>query len=310
MGTYIRRRALSAIVVLIGVSILTFLMIHLLPGDPIQYMFSQSQEGSPDPAQLAALRHQFGFDKPLYLQYIYYVGHALHGDLGRSIFLKRGVSNIILDNIGYTLQLTFAGLVIAVLFGILLGVIAAAKHGTWVDSITMVISLVGLSMPYFWLALLLVLLFSIRLGWFPATGSDSPKTLVLPAIAIGVASAGTLTRLVRSSMLEVLHQEFVVTARAKGLRERSVLIRHALRNAVIPAVTIAGLQFGRLMGGAVITEIVFARKGIGTILVNSILDHDFNLVQGVLLFVAVSYIIVNLIVDLSYALIDPRIRYS
>ncbi len=310
MGRYLQRRGISAIIVLIGVSFLTFSMMHLLPGDPVQYMFAQSQGEPPDPAQIAEMRHQLGLDKPLYMQYFYYVGNALHGDFGRSIFLKREVLNIIVDNIGYTLQLTFAGLILAMVLGTVLGVIAAAKHGTWLDSFTMVISLVGLSMPYFWLAILLVLLFSIKLGWFPATGQGSIKALILPAIAIGIASAGTLTRLVRSSMLEVLHQEYVVTARAKGLNERRVLIRHVLRNAIIPAITIAGLQFGRLMGGAVITEIVFARKGIGTVLIDGILSHDFKLVQGILLFVAMSYIIVNLIVDISYALIDPRIRYS
>lgn len=310
MGKYLQRRAISAVIVLIGVSILTFSMMHLLPGDPVQYLFAQSQGEPPSPEQIEETRRQLGLDKPLYMQYLYYIGDALRGDFGRSIFLKREVTEIILDNILYTLQLTLAGLAIAMVLGLTLGVIAAAKHGTWIDSFTMVISLVGLSMPYFWLAVLLVLLFSIKLGWFPATGQGSLSALVLPAFAIGITSAGTLTRLVRSSMLEVLHQEYVVTARAKGLAERMVLLRHALRNAIIPAVTIAGLQFGRLMGGAVITEIVFARKGIGTVLINSILSHDFKLVQGILLVVAITYIVVNLIVDISYALVDPRIRYA
>lgn len=310
MGIYLQKRAVSAVVVLFGVSILTFLMIHLLPGDPVKYMFSQSQGEIPSAVQIQELRRQLGLDEPIYLQYVYYIGDAVHGNLGNSIFLKQPVLEVITGNIGYTLELTFAGLIITIILGVILGVIAAARHGTWIDSVTMIISLVGLSMPYFWLAILLVLLFSIKLGWFPATGQDSLSTLVLPSIAIGLSSAGTLARMIRSSMLEVLHQEYVVTARSKGLRESSVLLRHTLRNALIPAVTIAGLQFGRLMGGAVITEIVFARKGIGTVLITAILNHDIKLVQGILLVVTITYIVVNLFTDMLYALIDPRIRYA
>jgi ABC-type dipeptide/oligopeptide/nickel transport system permease component len=310
MGRYLQQRLMSAVIVLLGVSLLTFMMMHLLPGDPVQYLFAQTQGDPPSPVQIEEMRRQLGLDKPVYQQYVYYIGDALRGDLGRSIFLKRNVLDIITDNIRYTLELTFVGLVLTMVMGVVLGVIAAAKHGTWLDSLTMIFSLIGLSMPYFWLAVLLVLLFSIKLSWFPATGQGSITALVLPSIAIALTSAGTLTRLVRSSMLEVLHQEYVVTARAKGLAERSVLARHALKNAIIPAITLAGLQFGRLMGGAVITEIVFARKGIGGILINGILSHDFKLVQGVLLVVAAIYILVNLIVDVSYAMVDPRIRYS
>lgn len=310
MLRYFLQRLISAILVLIGVSILTFSMMHLLPGDPIQYMFALIQGPPPSPAQEQEYRHQLGFDKPVYIQYVDYVRDAAHGDLGRSIFLREPVTTILAENVSYTLYLTIAGLIIAIVFGVILGVIAAAKHGTWIDSVTMVISLVGLSMPYFWLAVLLVLVFSIKLAWFPATGQGSLSHLVLPAVAVGVTSAGTLTRLVRSSMLEVLHQEYVMTARAKGVREIRVLTRHVLRNAIIPAITIAGLQFGRLMGGAVITEIVFARKGLGTIIINAILNHDIKLVQGALLFIAVMFIFVNLLVDMLYAVIDPRIRYG
>lgn len=310
MGRYLQQRALSALVVLFGVSLLTFFMMHLLPGDPVQYLFALSQGDRPSEAQIAELRRQLGLDQPLPQQYLSYVWNALHGDLGRSIFLKRPVSEIILDNVPYTLELTFAGLILSMVLGMGLGLLAAARHATWLDSLTMVVSLFGVSMPYFWLAILLVLFFSLQLGWFPATGQGTPLHLVLPAVAIAVSSAGTIARLVRSSLLEVLHQEYIVTARAKGLRESVVLRAHALRNALIPAVTLAGLQFGRLMGGAVITEIVFARRGIGSILVDGILSHDFKVVQGILLFIALSYIVVNFIVDMSYALIDPRIRYA
>jgi ABC-type dipeptide/oligopeptide/nickel transport system permease component len=296
--------------VLFGVSLLTFIMIHMLPGNPIDYMFAQSQGDPPSEEQVEELRHQLGLDKPLPVQYLYYIRDAVQGDLGESIFQRRGVREIIIENMRYTIVLTVAGLGVAVALGFTLGIVAGANRGTWIDSVTMVVSLFGLSMPFFWLAILLVLLFSIRLDWFPATGQGSISHLVLPAVAIGITSAGTLARLVRSSMLEVLGQEYIVTARAKGLGRSRVLLRHALRNAMIPAVTVAGLQFGRLMGGAVVTETIFARKGLGVVLVDSILAHDFKVVQGILLFIALTYIIVNFIVDTSYAIIDPRIRYG
>lgn len=310
MIRFLQQRALSAVIVLLGVSILTFLMMHMLPGDPIDFMFAQSQGEPPSEDQVEELRHQLGLDRPLYTQYAIYVRDAVQLDLGRSIFLKREVTEIIMDNVRYTFELTFAGLIVAMGLGFTLGIVAAARRGTWVDSLTMVISLFGLSMPYFWLAVLLVLVFSIKIDWFPATGQGSVQHLILPAIAIGITSAGTIARLVRSSMLEVLGQEYIVTARAKGVRESRVLIGHALRNAIIPAITIAGLQFGQLMGGAVVTETIFQRKGLGAVLVDAILSHDFKLVQGLLLFIAASYIIVNFIVDLSYAMIDPRVRVS
>jgi peptide/nickel transport system permease protein len=310
MGRYLQQRAMSGLIVLIGVSILTFFMMHLLPGDPVNYMFAQSQGDPPSEEQVQELRRQLGLDRPLLVQYGYYVRDAVQGDLGRSIFLRREVRSIIWDNLRYTMELTFAGLAFAIVLGFALGILAAAKRGTWIDSATMVVSLFGLSMPFFWLALLLVLFFSIRLDLLPATGQGSLSHLVLPTIAIGITSAGTIARLVRSSMLEVLRQEYIVTARAKGLPGRKVLTRHALRNAVIPPITVAGLQFGRLMGGAVVTETIFARKGLGTVLVNAILSHDFKLVQGILLFIALIYIVINFIVDMSYAMIDPRIRYG
>ena len=310
MIRYLQQRAFSAVIVLFGVSILTFLMMHLLPGDPIDFMFAQTQGEPPSEDQVQELRHQLGLDRPLYTQYVIYVKDAVQGDLGRSIFRKREVTEIILDNVRYTLELTISGLLFAMVLGLVLGVIAAAFRGTWIDSLTMVVSLFGLSMPYFWLAILLVLLFSLKVDVFPATGQGSWQHLVLPSVAIGITSAGTIARLVRSSMLEVLNQEYIVTARAKGLRESRVLMSHALRNAVIPAITIAGLQFGQLLGGAVVTETIFARKGLGTILIDSILSHDFKLVQGILLFIAAGYIVVNFIVDMSYAIIDPRVRIS
>lgn len=310
MTRYLQQRALSAAIVLLGVSILTFLMMHLIPGDPVQYLFASYQGEAPSPEQIEQVRRQLGLDKPLYVQYVRYLGNILRGDLGHSIFLKRPVTEIIADNVWYTLELTLGGLLLATVLGFSLGVVAASRRGTWLDSVTMVFSLAGLSMPFFWLAILLVLVFSIKLGLFPATGQGSLSQLVLPSVAIGLTVAGSLARLVRSSMLEVLNQEYIVTARAKGLSPLTVLVRHALRNAVIPPLTLAGLQFGRLMGGAVVTETVFARKGLGVVLVDAIISHDIQLAQGILLFIAAIYVIVNFVVDMSYALVDPRIRYA
>lgn len=310
MIRYLQQRLISGVVVLIGVSLITFLMMHMLPGDPVDYLFARTQGEAPAEEQVEELRRQLGLDRSLPVQYAYYVGDAVRGDLGRSIFLRREVTEIIFENVRYTLELTVAGLLFAMVMGFVLGVVAAAKHGSWIDSATMVVSLVGLSMPFFWLAILLVLLFSIRTDLFPATGQGSLSHLVLPAVAIGITSAGTLARLVRSSMLEVLRNEYITTARSKGLSERRVLVSHALRNAMIPPLTIAGIQFGRLMGGAVVTETIFARKGLGSVLVNGILSHDFKLVQGILLFIALVYILVNLVVDLSYGFLDPRIRHG
>jgi peptide/nickel transport system permease protein len=310
MVHYFIRRGISAAIVLIGVSILTFSMMHMLPGDPVEYMFARTLGEGPPPEQVEEMRRQLGFDQPFLIQYVNYVVDAVRGDLGTSLYHRRPVTEIIAGNVRYTMELAIAGLLIAMVLGTSLGILAAAKRGTWVDSLTMVVSLFGLSMPFFWLAILLVLLFSLTLGWFPATGQGSLSQIVLPSFALGVTSAGIITRLVRSSMLEVLRQEYVVTARAKGVRESLVLVRHALRNAIIPPLTMLGLQFGTLMGGAVVTETIFARRGLGTVLVDAILSHDMKVVQGILLFIAAIYILSNFIVDMLYAFIDPRIRYA
>ncbi len=310
MGRYVYQRAVSALVVLLGVSVLTFLLMHLIPGDPVQYMFASYQGEAPRPEQIAEVRRQLGLDQPLHLQYLRYITAVLRGDLGRSVFLKRPVSEIILDNVWYTLELAVASLLLAVLVGFAFGTVAAAKRGSWLDTATMLVSLAALSMPFFWLAVLLVLVFAIKLQLFPATGQGTPSHLVLPAVAVGLTVAGSLARLVRSSMLEVLNQDYIVVARAKGLSGLAVLVGHALPNAVIPPLTLAGLQFGRLMGGAVVTETVFARKGLGTVLVEAVISHDLPLTQGILLFIAAVYVAVNLLVDLLYAAVDPRIRYG
>jgi len=314
MGAYLLQRVARLIAVLFGVSLLTFSVLHLIPGDPVRVMLGDSIGGaaSGDQSQAAYdnLRHQLGLDRPLPVQYTRYVGHALTGDLGTSFQKRRTVLGIIGDALPSTLALTFAGMGIAILFGTTLGLLAALKHHTWWDTGIMVISLIGLAMPSFWLGLVLLMIFSFRLHWFAVTTGSSIRALVLPAVTLGLGTAGTIARLARASLLEVLRDEYVLTARAKGLRESVVIVRHALVNALIPVVTVVGLQFGQLLAGAFIIEVVFARPGIGRLLVDAVLSRDYPVVQGVALVAGVGYVLVNFLVDLSYAWLDPRIRYA
>lgn len=314
MGTFLIQRLIRLIAVLFGVSLLTFSVLHLIPGDPVRVMLGDSIGGaaSGDQSQSAYdnLRHQLGLDRPLPVQYARYVGHALTGDLGSSFQKRRTVIHIIGDALPSTLALTFAGMGVAILSGTALGVIAALKHHTWWDTGIMVLSLIGLATPSFWLGLVLLMIFSFRLGWFPVNAGSGVATLVLPAVTLGSGAAGTVARLARASLLEVLRDDYVLTARAKGLRESVVVVRHALVNALIPVVTVVGLQFGQLLAGAFIIEVVFNRPGIGRLLVDGVLSRDYPIVQGVALVAGVGYVLVNFLVDLSYAWLDPRIRYA
>jgi len=303
---YITQRLVQAIPVLIGISVLSFLMLHLVPGDPVQ-VFAGDKPLTPERAE--ELRHQYGLDRPLVVQYWDYASHALRGDLGVGLRSQKPVLESILQVLPGTVQLTAAALAIAATLGVSLGIMAAVSHGTWFDTAIMAVAMLGISTPVFYSSLLLILLFSFTLTWLPATGQGGLERLIMPALALGVASAAVLARLVRSSMLEVLGQEYVVTARAKGLAPQLVVLRHALKNALIPAVTMLGLQLGALLGGAVVTETIFSRPGIGRLAVEGILSRDFPLVQGTVLFAATIYVVVNLLVDVSYAVIDPRIRY-
>jgi ABC-type dipeptide/oligopeptide/nickel transport system permease component len=234
---------------------------------------------------------------------------AVQGDLGRSVFSNQPVTTQILEQLPSTMQLTLAAMIVSLLVGIPLGVFAAVRHGTWMDSVSMAISLVGATMPSFWIGLLFIFLFSSRLGWLPASGTAGFKSLIMPSVTLGLYSSAVIARLTRTSMLEVFRQDYVVTARAKGLSERTTILRHALRNALLPVVTVVGLQISYLLGGAVITETVFARQGIGQLAVGAVLQRDGPLVQGTVLFLAVVFVIANLLVDISYAVLDPRIRY-
>jgi peptide/nickel transport system permease protein len=307
MYAYVGKRVAATIPVLLGVSLLVFSMLQLVPGDPVQLMLSEFQTS---PEQIARLRSQLHLNDPLPIQFGRFVWDALHGDLGTSIRTRRPVTSEIADNLPATLQLASTGLLVAALLGVTLGVVAATHQQSWLEVGSMLLALLGVSVPSFWLGLLLIFLVSLRLRLLPATGGGDLQHLILPALTLGLGAAAILARLTRSSMLEVLRQEYVTTARAKGLREWAVIGRHALKNALIPVVTIFGLQFGQLLAGTVVVETVFARPGLGRLIVDGILNKDFPMVQGVVLVVAVSYVLVNLLVDLLYAVLDPRIRYA
>lgn len=304
---YITNRLLQLIPVLIGISVLTFLMLHFIPGDPV-LVFAGDKPLTEERA--AQIRHQLGLDRPIWVQYWDYVSHVARGDLGRGLRSQRPVLNSILEVVPGTAQLTLVALALATAAGVTLGILAALAHGTWLDTTVMAFAILGISMPVFYSSLLMIFLFSFTLGWLPATGQGGLERLIMPATALGLISSAVLARLVRSGMLGVLRQEYIVTAQAKGLARRVVVLRHALKNALIPTITMLGLQLGALLGGAVVTETIFSRPGVGRLAVDAILSRDFPLVQGTVLFAAVAYVLVNLIVDIAYAAVDPRIRYG
>ncbi|MDP4104302.1 MAG: ABC transporter permease [Bacillota bacterium] len=307
MANKIFLKVITAFVSIIGSLMLVFFIIYLLPGDPVLSMLDPS---SATPETVANLRRELGLDQPLYVQFAEYFTHFLRGDFGQSIVNHEPVLPKILEQFPATVALTFTSAVLSVVIGVTFGVLSAVYRDKWIDGIARFIGLFGISMPTFWSGILLILLFSIRLHWVPAMGSNGWKTLVLPSISLGFVGAGLIIRMVRTSMLEVIHEQFIVTLRAKGLSERIVMYRHALRNALIPAITIIGLHIGELMAGAVIIETVFSRQGIGRIVADAIMSKDMPVIQGIVFFTAIVYVIVNLIVDLSYSVIDPRIRRS
>jgi ABC-type dipeptide/oligopeptide/nickel transport system permease component len=303
--TYVGRRILAVVPVLFGVTLAVFSMLFLVPGDPVKIMLA---EFVTTPDQIAQMRAQLHLDEPVLKQYGRFVTNALRGDLGVSIRSRRPVAAEITENIGSTGQLALASMLVAIGLGVPLGLLAALGRNSWLDVAAMVVALLGVAMPSFWLGFLLIFVFSLHLGWLPATGGGDLLHLVMPAVALGMIAAAIIARLTRSSMLEVLGQDYVRTARAKGLGSGSVIVRHALRNALIPVVTVFGLQFGNLLAGAVIVETVFSRPGLGRLIVGGILAKDFPLVQGTVLFVAAAYVLINVVVDVAYAYVDPRIR--
>lgn len=305
MFRYLGRRLLFSIVVIWAVSTAVFGMMRLLPGDPVMVML-QTSGGSPE--RIEELRQQLGLEEPILTQYSKFIFGLLRGDLGDSIFTGRPVLTIILEQLPSTIELAIASLIIGVVLGVVLGVISALKEGGWIDAASMIFAATGVAMPSFWLGLMMIFLFSLKLGWLPATGQGGIERLIMPATVLGLTVAASVARLTRSSLIEVLGQEYITTARAKGLQERVVVWKHGFKNALIPVVTIIGLQFGWLLAGAVITETVFSRQGLGRLSVQAVLWKDFPLVQGTVLVSVIFYMSANLIVDIFYAFLDPRIR--
>lgn len=305
MLTFTLRRLLSTVFVLWGVVTLTFFAMRLLPGDPATVLISQGGGSAED---IATLRRQLGLDDPLLIQYTSFLGKLIQGDLGMSLVSHRPVTQAIAEQLPHTLALASSATFFSVVLGISMGVLAAVYEGSWIDQLCITLSILGVSVPILLSGLLLILLFSLVLGWLPATGQGSWSHLVMPSFVLSLASLGTIARLVRAQMLDVLPQDYISVARSKGLKERVILWRHALRNALIPVVTIIGLQFGALLGGTVVTESLFSRRGLGRLVVDAISWQDYPLVQGVVILGATIYVAVNLLVDLSYGLLDPRIR--
>ncbi len=305
MYKYVLRRVMLLIPVIIGVTFIIFTMMYLTPGDPAKIMLGESAKAE----DVARLREELGLDQPYLIQFGNYVKKAvLEQDIGRSYVTKRPVTEEIMTRFPVTLKLAAFSILIAVSLGIPIGIISATKQYSLFDNVAMVVALLGVSMPNFWQGLLLILLFSVTLGWLPASGFSTWKHMILPAVTIGTSTVAVITRMTRSSMLEVIRQDYIRTARAKGQVESKVINRHALKNALIPIITVVGLQFGYLLSGAVLTESIFAVPGVGRLMVESIKQRDFPVVQGAVLFIAITFSLVNLFVDIMYAYVDPRIR--
>lgn len=327
MFRYIVRRLIQMIPLLIGISILVFLLVHLSPGDPVRMLLGEEATDE-DVARLNAV---YGFDQPLPTQYFRWASNAIRGDLGVSIRQTIPVHTLIFERLGATLELALVSVFIAILLGIPIGIFAATRRGSVWDYVSMILSLIGVSMPGFWLGLMLLSYVALRVDWLPMFGRDASvfgglwvlitqfkadqlitalRYVLLPALALGVSMMAIIARLTRSSLLEVLGKDYIRTAHAKGLARRVVVIKHGLRNALLPVITIVGIQFGAMLGGAVVTETVFAWPGVGRLVVNAISQRDFPIIQGGVLMMAIIFTMVNLLVDISYAVVNPRIRYD
>lgn len=296
------KRLLSIIPVVFGVLLLTFLLVHLVPGDPVEVMLGESAST----ADRATLRADLGLDKPLAVQFGHYLNKLAHGDFGVSIHTKQPIADMLQARYPATVKLALLSLLIGLLIGVPLGIYAALNAGQWQDFVVTIVSVRLTAMPAFWLGPLLMLLFAVWLGWLPVSGMDSPSTIVLPALTLGLGLSAILTRMTRTSLLEVLNDDFIRTARAKGLSERAVILRHAMRAALLPIITIVGLQMGSLLAGTVITETIFSWDGIGRLLVESIEKRDYPVTQACVLVVALSYVLVNALTDVVYGVADPR----
>lgn len=307
MTTYLMRRLALTFPIILGIVVVTFFLVQLIPGDAVSAMQGQVKMSA---QQMEQMRQAMGLNDPLLVQLGRYLGRLAQGDLGRSLFGSQPVALLIAANIGATFQLAVAGMLVAIVMGVPLGVFAAVKQGTAWDVGATMIAMLGVSIPAFWLGLMMIQLFAVTLGWLPITGDRGLRGLLMPAVALGLAEAAIITRLTRSTLVEVLAMDYVRTARAKGLVERAVVWKHALRNALLPLLTMIGMQFGTLFGGAVIIENVFSRQGLGTLATQAVINRDFPVVQGCVMVAALLYVLVNLLVDVLYAVADPRIRYG
>jgi ABC-type dipeptide/oligopeptide/nickel transport system permease component len=306
VSSFILRRLLLAIPTLFGVLVVAFLLLYVAPGDPVQAMIGERA----DTATITRLRQQLHLDDPLHVRFGHYVGSVVQGDLGRSYITNRPITQDIRERFPKTLQLAGAAMLLATILGITLGVFSARNPGGFADRFALGIAYLGISFPVYWVGLLLILLFAVTLRWLPPSGYGSPRFLVLPALTLGMRSIAFLARMTRSAMLEALSADFVRTARAKGLSERVVTARHALRNALIPVITVLGLDFGAYLTGSILTETIFSWPGIGRYVVNAISRRDLPAIQGSVLFLSTVFVVVNLITDLAYAKADPRVRYQ
>jgi peptide/nickel transport system permease protein len=304
--TYIARRLILLLPVLIGVSLVSFGLLQLVPGDPA--LILAGEEATEE--VLTRIRHEYGLNQPLPVQFLAYLRHAVAGDLGISIQSRQPVAVLLGQRFPFTLKLAFLAILVSAILGVIAGVVAATRRNSTLDLAALLGSLVGISLPIFWLGLLAILIFSVKLRWLPAGGTGTLAHLILPALVLGAASSAVIARTTRASMLEVLRQDYVRTARAKGVGERVVIYRHALKNAMIPILTVFGLEFGYNLGGAVLTETVFSLPGVGRLIVEGIFARDYPVVQGALLLVATTFVLVNLLTDVAYAFFDPRIRYD
>lgn len=303
---YITKRILELIPILIVISILVFLFVHMIPGDPARLVAGPQATLK----EVQSVRIRLGLDKPLWMQYVNYVTDILHGNLGTSLKTDRPVSAMIEQRFMATFWLTIFSMIWAIIIGTVIGVISATKRNKWQDYSGMFVAISGISMPAFWLGLLLINIFSVQLGWFPTGGIESWKSFVLPSFTLGAAVAAVIARFTRSSLMDTLKEDYIRTGRAKGLRERTVVWGHALRNALIPIVTMSGLQFGFLLGGSIVVETVFSWPGLGRLLINSISFRDYPVIQGEILLFSVEFILINLLVDVLYSILNPKIRFD
>ena len=304
MLKFTMKRLVYLVLVLVGVSFLVFLLLYMTPGDPVRMMLGESAT----PEAQAELRLELGLDDPFLVQYGRYIKNiVVHQDLGTSYSTRRPVLDEIMTVFPNTVKLATAAIIIAVILGTFLGIVSAVKQNSLLDNAVMVLALIGTSAPIFWIGILMIILFSVNLGWLPPSGFGSFKQLIMPALALGMQSTAVVARMTRSSMLEVIRQDFVKTARAKGQKESVVIMKHVFRNALIPVITVVGLQFGTLLGGAMLTEVVFSIPGVGRLIIEAIKQRDFPIVQGSVLFVAACFSLVNLAVDLLYAVVDPKV---